>query len=95
MSLTHSASALQSAQGETDVPDTIAEFIGQRRRWLNGSIFASFYALTHTFQVFGSSHSRKKIAVLLLQAVYNVFTLLFAWLGLGNYYIFLMVRLSV
>lgn len=82
----------QSAQGETDVPDTIAEFISQRRRWLNGSFFASTYALTHTFQVFGSSHSKKKIAVLLLQAVYNTFTLIFAWLGLGNYFIFLMVR---
>ncbi|ORY83474.1 chitin synthase-domain-containing protein [Leucosporidium creatinivorum] len=82
---------IKSAQGETDVPDTIAEFISQRRRWLNGSFFASTYALTHTFQIFGSSHSKKKIAVLLLQAIYNVFTLVFAWLGLGNYYIFLMV----
>lgn len=38
---------VKSAQGETDVPADFAEFIGQRRRWLNGSFFASAYALRY------------------------------------------------
>lgn len=80
-----------SAKGETDVPDTVAEFINQRRRWLNGSFFASTYALTHTMQLFGTQHSRRQVFFLLIQAVYNLCQVVFAWFGLGNYAIFFFV----
>ncbi|GAA5827776.1 hypothetical protein JCM5353_006413 [Sporobolomyces roseus] len=79
---------VKSATGETDVPDTVAEFINQRRRWLNGSFFASTYALTHTMQLFGTQHSRRQVFFLLIQAIYNLCQVVFAWFGLGNYAIF-------
>ncbi|GAA5915714.1 chitin synthase CHS2 [Sporobolomyces salmoneus] len=82
---------VKSAAGETDVPDTVAEFINQRRRWLNGSFFASTYALTHTMQLFRTQHSRKQVFFLLIQAIYNLFQVVFAWFGLGNYAIFFFV----
>ncbi|GAA5968593.1 hypothetical protein JCM8115_003796 [Rhodotorula mucilaginosa] len=82
---------VKSAKGETDVPDQVAEFINQRRRWLNGSFFAGVYALMHTFQLFQTSHSRKKICFLLLQAVYNFINVFLAWIALANYWIFFMV----
>ncbi|GAA5980582.1 hypothetical protein JCM5350_004355 [Sporobolomyces pararoseus] len=82
---------VKSATGETDVPDTVAEFINQRRRWLNGSFFASTYALTHSLQLFRTQHSRKQVFFLLIQAIYNSCQLVFAWFGLGNYAIFFFV----
>lgn len=38
---------IKAAKGETDVPEGAPEFIGQRRRWLNGSFAASMYAIMH------------------------------------------------
>ena len=55
----------------------------KRRRWLNGSFFAGVYALTHTFQLFGTQHSKRKICFLMLQAVYNLINVVFSWIGLS------------
>ena len=38
---------IKAAKGETDVPEGAAEFIGQRRRWLNGSFAATVYSVMH------------------------------------------------
>ncbi|SCZ88136.1 BZ3500_MvSof-1268-A1-R1_Chr10-2g02854 [Microbotryum saponariae] len=93
---------VKSARGETDVPDQIAEFISQRRRqvdfmpceWLNGSFFAGCYALRHTFSLTHTTHSRRKVFALYLQAIYNCLNLLVAWFGLANYWCFLMILTS-
>src|SRR5207253_1465160 len=56
---------VKSAYAETDVPDDIIELISQRRRWLNGSFFASLYAICHTTFIWRSSHTGfKKFALL-------------------------------
>jgi chitin synthase len=38
---------IKAAKGETDVPEGAPEFIGQRRRWLNGSFAATIYSVMH------------------------------------------------
>ena len=70
---------VKSAIGETDVPDSLPEFIGQRRRWLNGSFFAASYSIAHTGQVLRSGHSVGRKVVLLIETIYNIINLVFSW----------------
>ncbi|KAF9196745.1 Chitin synthase, class 1 [Haplosporangium sp. Z 27] len=78
---------VKSAYGETDVPDTVAEFISQRRRWLNGSFFASVYALVHQFDIWRSDHSTARKLFFHLEFFYSFISLFFAWFALGNFYL--------
>ncbi|KAF9644602.1 glycosyltransferase family 2 protein [Thelephora ganbajun] len=82
---------VKSAIGETDVPDSLPEFIGQRRRWLNGSFFAASYSIAHTGQVLRSGHSVGRKAVLLIETIYNTINLAFSWFSVGNFYLFFII----
>lgn len=78
---------VKSATGETDVPTTMAEFISQRRRWLNGSFFAAVYALAHSFDIFRSDHSFLRKTMFLVEFTYQTISMLFAWFALGNFFL--------
>jgi chitin synthase len=73
---------VKSANGETDVPDRMAEFILQRRRWLNGSFFAAVYAITHFYQIWRSDHSFMRKIMLMIEFVYQTINMLFAWFAI-------------
>ncbi|KAJ7072377.1 glycosyltransferase family 2 protein [Mycena amicta] len=79
------------AVAETDVPDALPEFIGQRRRWLNGSFFAAVYAIAHVGQILRSGHSAARKVFLMTEMVYTTINLIFSWFSLGNFYIFFVV----
>ncbi|KAF7976842.1 hypothetical protein HWV62_5542 [Athelia sp. TMB] len=85
---------VRGAIGETDVPDALPEFISQRRRWLNGSFFASTYAIAHLGQIMKSGQSFGRKAALMLETVYNVINMVFAWFSLGNFYLFFVLLTS-
>ncbi|CAE6435399.1 unnamed protein product [Rhizoctonia solani] len=85
---------VKSAIGETDVPDTLAEFISQRRRWLNGSFFAAVYSIAHVRQVMQSGHGSLRKFVLLTEALYNLIGLIISWFAIGNFYIFFVILTS-
>ncbi|KAL2915926.1 hypothetical protein HK105_204630 [Polyrhizophydium stewartii] len=78
---------VKSAVAETDVPDKLPELISQRRRWLNGSFFASVHALTNCTQIFQSPHSNWQKALFAVEFVYNAVNLLFSWISLANFYL--------
>ncbi|ORY46998.1 hypothetical protein BCR33DRAFT_715381 [Rhizoclosmatium globosum] len=79
---------VRKARAETDVPDSVPEFISQRRRWLNGSFFASVHSLVNCHQIVRrSNHSVGKKAMFMVQSLYNFVNLLFNWFALGNMYL--------
>ncbi|KAI0066085.1 glycosyltransferase family 2 protein [Artomyces pyxidatus] len=85
---------VKSAVGETDVPEALPEFIGQRRRWLNGSFFAATYAIAHIGQLMSSGHSFSRKVALLFQTIYNIINLVASWFAIGNFYLFFVILTS-
>jgi len=75
---------VKPSKAETDVPETAAELIGQRRRWLNGSFAASVYALVHFGSFYKSGHGIIRMFFLHVQALYSFFNLIFSWFAIAN-----------
>ncbi|ODV87248.1 glycosyltransferase family 2 protein [[Candida] arabinofermentans NRRL YB-2248] len=78
---------VKSAKGETDVPETLSEFISQRRRWLNGAFFAALYSQVHFYHIFRTDHSALRKFFLHLEFIYQFFTLLFSIFSIANFYL--------
>jgi chitin synthase len=78
---------VKGCKGETDVPDTVPEFISQRRRWLNGAFFAAVYSLIHFRQVWKTDHSIVRKVLLHIEFVYQFVNLLFTFFALANFYL--------
>ena len=78
---------VKSATGETDVPTEMADFILQRRRWLNGSFFAAVYALSHFGSIFRSHHSALRKLAFMIEFLYQTLSMLFAWFAIGNFFL--------
>lgn len=75
---------VKASKGETDVPEGPAEFLSQRRRWLNGSFAASLYAIMHFNRIYKSGHNWTRLFVLHVQLVYNICQLVMTWFSLGK-----------
>ncbi|KAJ2861026.1 hypothetical protein GGH94_005159 [Coemansia aciculifera] len=78
---------VKKAKAVTDVPDTLSELISQRRRWLNGSFFAAFYAIVHWWRMFGTSHSLYRRVMLTIEFIYQTISMIFSWFALANFYL--------
>lgn len=78
---------VKAATGETDVPDDVPEFISQRRRWLNGALFAAIYAQTHFTQIWSTDHSVFRKFLLHIEFVYQFVSLVFSFFSLANFYL--------
>ncbi len=85
---------VKSATGETDVPNRIAEFVLQRRRWLNGSFFAAVYAIAHVHQIWRSDHSAIRKFMFIIEFIYQTINMLFAWFAIGNFFLIFRILTS-
>jgi len=80
-------SYIKAAKGETDVPEGAAEFISQRRRWLNGSFAASLYSLMHFGRMYKSGHNLIRMFFFHIQLIYNILNVIFTWFSLASYWL--------
>jgi chitin synthase len=80
-------SYVKAAKGETDVPEGVAEFLSQRRRWLNGSFAASLYSLMHFGRIYGSGHNVIRLFFLHIQLAYTFANVVFSWFSLASYWL--------
>jgi chitin synthase len=78
---------VNEAKAETDVPEKIDEFVLQRRRWLNGSLFAAAYAVFHWTKIWKSNHSLLRKLWLQLEFYYQLVTILVSWFSLASFFL--------
>lgn len=78
---------VNEAKAETDVPESIDEFILQRRRWLNGSLFAAAYAVIHWTNIWKSEHLLKRKLFLQLEFYYQLITLFVSWFSISSFFL--------
>jgi chitin synthase len=78
---------IKAAKGETDVPEGAAEFIGQRRRWLNGSFAASMYSIMHFGRMYKSGHNFVRMFFFHVQLLYNTFTVFLSWFMIASFWL--------
>jgi chitin synthase len=78
---------IKASKGETDVPEGAAEFIGQRRRWLNGSFAAGIYSLLHFGRMYKSGHNIIRMFFFHIQLLYNTFQTILAWFALASFWL--------
>ncbi|WWC71435.1 uncharacterized protein I206_105391 [Kwoniella pini CBS 10737] len=78
---------IKSAKAGTDVPSRVPEFISQRRRWLNGSIFAATYAMVCFWRIWTSGHGFFRKIALTILTIYNLINLIFNWLSISSFYL--------
>jgi chitin synthase len=78
---------VKASKGETDVPEGAAEFIGQRRRWLNGSFAASIYSLMHFSRMYKSGHNIIRMIFFHIQMLYNIISVLLSWFSLAAFWL--------
>ncbi|KAK4701751.1 chitin synthase, partial [Phenoliferia sp. Uapishka_3] len=78
---------VKAAKASTDVPDGVPEFISQRRRWMNGSFFASLHASVHYYRVWTSGQGFFRKLWLSILFLYNFIQLLFSFVGISSFYL--------
>jgi chitin synthase len=86
---------VKGAYADTDVPEGIDEFITQRRRWLNGAFAATVYSTLNFWRLYSSGHNLLRMAILHVQLIYNVVSLVLSWFGLAAFLLTTFILTSI
>jgi len=70
----------------TDVPSTLTQLIKQRRRWFNGSLFATFHVIGHMFKIFRRRDSFIRNLFLLVLYAYMLLNTFIGYFLVGIFY---------
>lgn len=76
---------VRSARAETDTPVSMADFITQRRRWLNGTFTSTIYSFLQFPRIYKSRHSLVRMLLFHIQLIYNGVALILSWFGLAAF----------
>ncbi|KAI0426449.1 chitin synthase G [Xylaria sp. FL1042] len=76
---------VRSSIAKIDVPTSTIDFINQRRRWLNGSLAASFYSLRMSYRLLSSGHNILRMVLLSIQVLHNLVSFLLSWFSLAGF----------
>ena len=69
-----------AAQAATDVPSSVGVLVKQRRRWLNGSFFATLYAIGNWGRMMrGNRHGIFQRLLFALLYFWNLLNIFLAW----------------
>lgn len=82
---------VKEATAETDVPEDVSSFIGQRRGWLNGAFASAVYSTSKFYRAHKSNHSVFWVALFYLQTLYNIVSLLLSRFGLAVFFLSLLI----
>ena len=77
---------LPEALAETDAPEDLVMFMAQRRRWINGSVFALWHVMSHASEVFQSKHSFLRKFFFLFLTFYFFIQTVLSYFVLGNFF---------
>lgn len=70
----------------TDPPLTLTQLIKQRRRWFNGSLFASLYVLRHMWRVWKRKSSFWRNIAFMFLYLYMIVQCLLSFIVVGAFY---------
>jgi chitin synthase len=79
---------VRGATAETDVPETLCDLTNQRRRWLNGALFAMLYSIAQFPRVLTeSSHSKIRKLALCILFFFFCLQIFLSWFLLATFYL--------
>jgi len=81
---------VEGATAVTDVPESTAALTKQRRRWLNGSLFAQVYAIWQAlfqFRLFRTRHGIFRKSLILVLFIYLIASSCLVWFLPGLFYL--------